>query len=772
MGTKIICFLLGILFGFITIFGGIIVAAYFVKPGTFYPESDKFLGDLANMTFYQIYSDLSQLYKERLGIPDENGKYYTLGDLLERYSIDQVSAFGKQLPQDVLDIPIFEFFGGSMDNAMNQMRASVMFSLANFFTQTTDENGNVVGGYFGQTAIDKLSAHSMAELFDKSLGMSYVFAEVLFVDIMPSSFPAEEPETGAKMNWAFGQSSVGKLLGGMNKNLMLQFKSDGAFAPVGALTMKELFGSDNIYVKYMFGNKAFADMIDDNGNLVLDASMDGIYVGDLLDYVHKEVDVNNGYDKVVVSDVVKANDNGQYAKLDGEKWYQARLNCNDTSHDNAHTEDCYELLWYTEELTEADGMMGKLAYEKVSDLSNIEETIKGFTLKDVMGDTIPDGLKAIENATVGNLGTAIDNMYLGEFLSLVKKSVENDNDYTKILCDDVKQNANGEIIKKDGDNWYVANLNCTTDGHGDEDHTSYCYTYAWYDLKCETPDEHEDGHLDVCYSAAKGLTGRLSHLRMKELKAENIQKTISSTPLGEVMDLSKANGILKELADVTIGNLSNELDALYVGVAMSYSRNEVFVEKDDLGDAIYTNDTFKFSIYTDKSGNYYHHDERHNKYYEAKRYCEASTEGPHTHKKGCFGFMWYDCSNSLTDTDGTTHEHSEQCIVKGLNSKMANLTIAELSADGMTSISQSLTMGDLIESGMMEISADNEYKLDIIFDDCDRSNSDCNLALYLARGNGDAKSYYESIHGTDYEGRGKWKDLLLKDFIDRLLGAL
>ena len=155
MGRRILAFFLGMLFGIILVFGGVVAAIYIgattVKPGDIYPDSDKFLGDLANMSLYEIYMEISNLYKEKLGITDENGKYFTLGEFMERYHIDPVVAFGKPLPEDLEEIPILELLGGKTDTAFTQMKASVPFSFVNFMTQKKDSEGNLSGGYFSGT---------------------------------------------------------------------------------------------------------------------------------------------------------------------------------------------------------------------------------------------------------------------------------------------------------------------------------------------------------------------------------------------------------------------------------------------------------------------------------------------------------------------------------------------------------------------------------------------------------------------------------------------
>ena len=951
MGRRVLAFFLGMLIGMIVLLGTIAAALYIiattVTPEDIYPDSDKFLGDLANMSLYEIYNELSKLYQEKIGITGDNGLYYTLGEFLERYHIDPVEAFGKPLSKDLLEMPIFEFLGGSKDDALNQMRASVMFSFVNLFMQTTDEDGNVVGGYFSEAAIAKLYLHTMAELLDSEKGAPYVFEEVLLVDMMPSAFPAEMPETGDKIMWAFGQSSVGRMMRGFNQNMMLQFKADGAFETVGSLTMKELLGNASTYIELIFGEEIFANLIDDNGNLIVDDVMDDLYLGRLLNYNRREIsddelaeyvemdfdledrtifskqtdegttyailmddvaylakaicgeaehihsedcnddegniscgitehthdaecinfvwyncpdkssehehteecyvvdnevvgmmsklasekvkdlgnlsesvkkftlkdvlgndvpkylksiqntkisELSSAIDKMYLGEfldyqrqeidgskyrhevlivdgttVVKSNGE-EYVRLDDGKWYPARLNCKDADHGNNHQLACYDFVWYTAKintetcpgiddvhtehddacyiLSEVEGMMGKLASERISNLSNINSTIKTFTLKDVLGNSVPGSLKAIENTPIGKLGGAINNMYLGEFLQYVKKPVAA-NGYAPIKGIDDVLEKDGAFIKNDGNDWYEAVFNCVTAEHTHGNncipsqsectltvhtHDYDCYDYVWYNFNCVDPDNSECDHAN-CYTSVNGLIGRISRLKMNELNGNRIRETVNETPLGEILDINSANGLLKELADVKIGNLSKELDALYVGIAMGYSRLQKekgdwyeFAKDDN------ANHTDGNAIYKDRnSNNYYFYDALRDKYYVAVITCaknhneEGNERGEHKYFT-CFGYLWIDCYDKFErDEEGTEtstpHVHNENCkVAKGLNAKIANLRLDELTGGRLTSIAQSLTMSDLIESEMMNLTDDNKNKLNTIFGNSDWEN--------------------------------------------------
>ncbi len=551
----------------------------------------------------------------------------------------------------------------------------------------------------------------------------------------------------------------------------------------------------------------------------LNAAINGMYLGDFLQYRRRPLAelTCNELDHYS-TDVPTTGDEDAYEvktdgtadiKRDGEHWYEAQLTCTDTTSEHEHNTACYGFVWYKKcELTEehdhsgewqptkdnkdndyyviADGMMGKLADEKVDDLGNLNDTIQKFTLRDVMGENIPNSLTSLADVPLSGLGSAIDGMYLGAFLQYVKKPV-NVAYYTDEVegCDGkVKTNGTAYAMQDSDGKWYDAALNCIVDD-AEHTHTLDCYRFNWYTLECTLPGEHttDDTHTDDCYKAADKLIGRLSRLKVNELTGQQIIDTVNDTPLGDVLTLDNANGLLKELAEVKIGDLSSELDAIYVGIAMNYKRKEMAVSKDSLG-LVVADETEsrarKDKIYKDKSdpSKLYYYDTKHEIFYEAQLCClheSEHAEGGHTFS--CYGFVWYECSYPA-DTEG--HEHgvdtegdSYTCkIVVGLNGKLANLRIDELNGTHMSDLAKSLTIRDLMDSGMLDLQPDNIALLSIMFDkDCPKG---CSFSDYLINGKGDPVTYWQNKHGSapdDEHGLG-WENELLVNFINSLLGMI
>ena len=811
MGRRVLAFFLGFLVGIVFIFGSLALAIYVtatvVHPKDIYPDSSKFLGDLADMSLYDIYQSIAELYREKVGVTDEEGRYFTFGQFCEHYNINPNELFGgKEVPQDVLDVPIFEFFGeNGKDPAMQQIKVSALFAFVNMFAAGQDGNG-----FFSQNALAKLSAHSMAELSDSEKGFKYVFEEVLIADLLPTTFPQEKEGNNAVM-WALGQSSIGRLMGGIQGSILLQFKEGGVFEAMGSLRMTELLGNSSSIVNALFNNSRFADLIDDNGNVNFDGFMDNVYLGNLFDYqrgiYEGDIDgftvVSGDEDRALLA---KGEGDEQVlilrfpAAVDGEyEYYEANFTCliSEHTHDEscgepneegqypclqtAHTHDhnCYEFVWYrcngvgdeSHEHTSgclAVGMMAKLANEKVMELGELDATIKTFTLYDVMGESVPRMLKSIQDKPISELGGAIDAMYLGDFLEYHRLTPDNLDGESEEPAEGIKQyvGESGEILyaKLDTDGiWYSANFDCTNDEHGDADHDASCYMYIWYTFS-------NNGEEGTTYKEVGGVMGRLASIRIGELNGAKLTEVVDNTRLGDVISNFGDNAMLRELADVRIGKLSTELNALYVGSAMGYFREEISAELNPKTDLNQVDNTT--NVYVDNANNYYRYDTKKGKYYDAVLNCAES----HSHEDKCFGYAWYKCKNN-------GEAHTEDCIVRGLNGKMSNLSMLGLSNNELQDVLTSLTIGDLIDSGMINpIEGEEAYKMSIIA--CKTDEHDCSLGGYftayaLQQGSLTPAEYWKQQHNCsdrmtqeDAAHRDAWRNLKLAQFINELLGAI
>ncbi len=69
--------------------------------------------------------------------------------------------------------------------------------------------------------------------------------------------------------------------------------------------------------------------------------------------------------------------------------------------------------------TTVTGVMAKMAFETIGDLDNLEATVKGWTITDVLGETAVNGnkvLKIVGNTPIGELASGIDNVLVGKVM--------------------------------------------------------------------------------------------------------------------------------------------------------------------------------------------------------------------------------------------------------------------------------------------------------------------------------------------------------------------
>ncbi|MCH5159245.1 MAG: hypothetical protein J1F66_00155 [Clostridiales bacterium] len=759
MGRRILAFFLGFLIGIVFVFGALGLAIYItvtvVHPSDIYPDSDKFLGDLADMSLYDMYKSIADLYKQKVGITDENGLYFTLGQFCEHYNINPNELFGgKEVPQDVLEIPIFEFLGGDSGSAAQQVKVSAFFSFINMFSQ--DENGE---GLFSKEMLEKLSVHNMAELYDGDKGFAYVFDLVLLSDILPGIFPRDRLDDNAIM-WAFGQSSIGKLLGAFGGNILLQFKVGGAFEAMGLLKMKELLGDDSAILNAIFRSHTLSDLIDDNGSVNPDDMLNAVYLGDLLGYQRNELKESDteGFsekyldeegDRAVLSYVegeqekfllvLPAIEEGEY------EYYDARMTCAYTEHahvekcgepdadgnyscglsEHTHDVNCFGFIWYSQdaalENTDEDMIKDGVHYNRASGLytaiadSTIGELTSGNAdalvdrLMDVKLHEILDGQDTsgifgnLKDMTLRELmSDGIDQIYLGTFFGFVRKQITELDAFEVIDgIDDVMTNGD-VVIRKDGDNWYLAEFDCEETEHK---HSADCYQDD--QLICELAEHHtascyrfiwyED---EDCTIPSEGIKAALSSTTVGGLL--DIDNTILNLTLLDVLGESNIPSMLRSLGNTKIGNLDEAIKSMYLGDFLEYVRKPIdgleYVDEEkivELKDSDEDDDVIYYLLILEKGTIALSTDKTH--WYEGKLIC-TEEDSEHVHDADCYVFAWYDCK-----VEGEDHSHGvgDCSIVEGMMGKLANETVSNL--NGLDETVMSFTLRDVMGEDVPEM---------------------------------------------------------------------
>lgn len=856
--SRVLAFFLGMIFGIVFLLGslglGVYLAVTKVTPADISQET-AVLGDLANMSLLDIYKDLSTLYSQKIGVADQNGKYYSLGDLCTQYNIDSQNLFGVSLSDDLLEVPVFEFFSATTDSqgnngvqrALKQIKVSAIPSLLNLFVKNEDGSAIV-----NDNVMEELSNYNIVELMTKEQGIAYVFENITFSQLLPENFPSDPNGDNALM-WAVGQSSVGKLYTalGSNDSLFLQLKEGGALETLGQMEVTDLLGSEAGTLSSLFGDTLVVDLVGENGEINVDDIINYTYVGSLLGCIRNEIADVSGYH------VLASSPNGDvlYGIIDGKdslvkeedgKYYEAELTC--TEQHDVHGYDCYGFVWYNSSVLPSDhpctpdeelikdglhhskvsSLYGAFVNLRIADITGgsfdaILDKVKDLTISEIVNGEVSGILANFADMTVGELlNGGFEKMYLGNFLGYTRTQT----DATQVtgvatLDDGTKVGfANGNtVMSDDGETWYLAKSVCEQQ----HPHTRDCYIYIWMNGNAQ----------------ADGVMAKLADKKINSLG--DISAMLQDFTLADVLGEDNLTGIFRELANVPIGDIANQIDNIYIGTVLEYTRKQVadisgYTAVDDVADVLQNNGEF-----VRKDGDVW---------YEAKLDCTES----HVHNSDCYGFVWYTdetyvqavsgleamLSNATINTIGdrlklenftlaklgiggdnnilaylqdvplseidtqlntmklgvalgyTLNNENvwvdgESNPVKGINAKIAEMSIQDFgSGNGITEITNTLTIGDLMESGMIVLDKDKEYKLNIIFcNDNEQSFTEsnglvpytyhCNIVDFITyqnngHENASAMEFYDKFTHNN-ECAAQWQNMRLTEFIDSLLNA-
>jgi len=609
MGRRVLAFFLGLIFGIILVVGGVAAAIYVsvcvVKVEKIVPEANNFLGDLSQKSIYDIGKEIYGLYSAQIGVKDENGNYYTVEQFFANYNIDPNTAFGTELPQEVLQMPAFEFFSeGGFERASKQIKVSTVPAIVNLFGGKSEDGAS--NGMFGENVMTELSKYSMHDLLNEEIGVAGVFSNVKIADILPNAFPSQDSDN--KIMWAVGQTSIGKALNGMSggQNIMLQLKADGAFESVGALELTAVLGESQ-YINALLGSNAkICDLIDDNGNIRFDDIINGVSVGELLGCQKNKIEDVTDYVAIDGQDpdsdtlIMQKTDgeNTVYVKCtDGENWYEVLITCTNEEDGHTHTAECFGYAWYsTAECAQththqnstdmikdgvyyprAEGLYAVLSSLSISDFTSgndnaLMDKIKTLKIKDIINGADVNGImNAFVELTIEELmNGAIEDLYLGEFFNYERLAINNidaydqsnvteikkDNDTTLIEYYLITDAENNIALSTDNKNWYEGKLVCEKT-EPDHVHSESCYTFVWYKDSAHT-------------AIADGIQGKFANNQISDL--QNLNEEIQRLTLRDMYEDGAIPSMLTSIADTPISELNNAIKTMYLGEFLQYTR--------------------------------------------------------------------------------------------------------------------------------------------------------------------------------------------------------
>lgn len=283
----------------------------------------------------------------------------------------------------------------------------------------------------------------------------------------------------------FGKVMLGYIFDGGN-NTYSEGKwldKDGAEYDFGA-------GAEGVLKKTMYSLTVGGIMTGNAYTIILDAVKD-VQVGEVLGYTYDETtnvwmdgetEVKGVLGKVASEKIGNLN----MTTIDGWKIGEIL----------GYTYDEATNTWKNGGAT-VTGVMAKMASETIGDLDNLEATVKGWTITDVLGETAVNGnkvLKIVGNTPIGELASGIDNVLVGEVMGYT---------YTT--------DSEGKRVWKNGE------------------------------------------------TAVTGVALAVADFKIGEITGEALQEKVNVMKVKEIIKIDDENNPLNLIKDVTIGNAANEM---------------------------------------------------------------------------------------------------------------------------------------------------------------------------------------------------------------------
>ena len=740
--SRVLAFFLGMIFGIVFLLGslglGVYLAVTKVTPADISQET-AVLGDLANMSLLDIYKNLSTLYSQKIGVADQNGKYYSLGDLCTQYNIDSQNLFGVSLSDDLLEVPVFEFFSATTDSqgnngvqrALKQIKVSAIPSLLNLFVKNEDGSAIV-----NDNVMEELSNYNIVELMTKEQGIAYVFENITFSQLLPENFPSDPNGDNALM-WAVGQSSVGKLYTalGSNDSLFLQLKDGGALETLGQMEVTDLLGSEAGTLSSLFGDTLVVDLVGENGEINVDDIINYTYVGSLLGCIRNEITDVSGYH------VLASSPNGDvlYGIIDGKdslvkeedgKYYEAELTC--TEQHDVHGYDCYGFVWYNSSVLPSDhpctpdeelikdglhhskvsSLYGAFVNLRIADITGgsfdaILDKVKDLTIGEIVNGEVSGILANFADMTVGELlDGGFENFYLGSLLGCIRNEITDTNGYNVFATSEngtvwVKtENEKQHFVKEEKGKFYEAELTCTQE----HTHTADCYGFVWYnstalssDHDCN-PDEEliENG---VHHAKVSSLYGALVNLKVSDLtggSADAILNKVKGLTIADIVN-GEVSGVLANFADMSLGELlDGGLEDMYLGSFLGYARTQA--DSSAVTGVTTLPDGTKVGVCNGKTVM----SDDGKTWYLAQQTCEQHAD----HTRDCYRYVWTDGSAAV---EGLMAKFADKKVnsLGDMSDMLQQLTLAEvLGEENLTGIFRQLAN---VPIGQISAEIDNIY---------------------------------------------------------------
>ena len=200
--------------------------------------------------------------------------------------------------------------------------------------------------------------------------------------------------------------------------------------------------------------------------------------------------------------------------------------------------------WYDGE-TKVKPIMQNIADVKCETLLNtgidIDAVLKDIKLRDVItiDETSPVILKRMKNYKILNIADDIDKVYIGDLQEYHRKPIDDLSAYTIDVLDGSIKTDGSNYVKTIDEEWYQAELTCSL-AHS---HTLNCYEFVWYKDNAYT-------------NKVGGIQGLMVNMTMTTFDIGDIMTKVNDLKFTEVIKCDASVGALSLIpAETTVGNL-------------------------------------------------------------------------------------------------------------------------------------------------------------------------------------------------------------------------
>ena len=688
---------LGFLFGLFFPLISLVTAIFVVTPDMISPSTEDYLGDLSGYSFGGIVLQLVEKFSE-------NGTGYTFGDLMEDYNIDpdrmtpDVGAIFKD--EDIQNLPIGALANGGVDTFLEVAPASLIVGIASPYLGANADNV--------ESALEGVSLSQLINFQDLENGTAKALEGVEIAWILPFLTEGDNAILDT-----IGQSTVGNLLAGfLSENIWAELKEDGHLSVLGSLTFVDLLGSIDQSMENILGDKAIADLVNEEDQLDVFGILHGLQIGTLL-----------GYEKI--SDVWYTSSNQE---VDGIEKILADVSMDDLLGGdfdvNVLFGDVYigELLgyelngeiWEDSDGNEVDSLMAVLADIQLGDLLGGDFDINnifgdlyigellGYELdgevwEDSDGNEVDSLMAVLADIQLGDLlggdfdfNDILGDLYIGEIMGYERATQQQitangGGNFCPDNCDSAHHSSNCPVNcqethahsflwlkdaeKIEGITEFLANTKLADIMNGDfeiDDVLSDAYvgdlmgysigTDADHcDENCDENHDHDYLWVDQDDNPIETISNVMANILIGDLLSGDFDfgSLLEDITLADVIEID-ANSLLSSLAHCKISEIATEIENIYLGEMINLYRKEV----------------------AEGSPNAKLHND---KWYEGELACDLS----HEHTDACLEFVWY--TNESCTTPAT-----------GINEVLANLRVGDLNGDAIMDKVNTLTIADVL----------------------------------------------------------------------------